>query len=933
MRWSPLFLTLAACAVKPVAPEATAPDSAIIPLNPDVRTGVLPNGLTWYVLPNAWPEDRAELRLVVGVGSVVEDEDQLGLAHFLEHMAFNGTERFPGNDLVTWLEGLGIKFGAHLNASTGFDTTTYMLRVPTDKPEDFDRALQVLDDWASAVTLAPEEIDKERGVVLEEWRTRLGLGSRLTEAQLPVTFEGSRYADRLPIGTEESLKTFSHDAIRRFYDTWYRPDLMSVVVVGDVDPDRVAAQIEAMFRDNTNPAGAPARPRFDLPPIDPPRGLVTTDPEMTRNQVGITVKRDGVEATTVALWREKIAEELVWAVLNERLGALSKQPDAPWYGAGGGASQFNPTEQMINVGADVREGMVLQAVEALAVEVERMKRYGVTAAERERAAAERSRAMEVALSQKDRTDSAGLANELVRRAVTGESVLGIEAETALTKETLASLTDAELAEAARTFMDGSRIVAAILPEKDGLVPPTEADLVAAWDRGAAGMITAPDAGRVEGPLVATTPVAGKVTERGVIAELGVTTWTLSNGATVWLLPNDNEPGRVRMAAVSPGGLSLVPDDVWASARVADTIAASSGLGAFNQIDLGRRLAGVSASISPWIGRFHEGLNGSAAVEEQETMLQLLHLVFTEPRLDDDAWVIEKRGIQASIDNRDRDPGTAASDAFTKLMWGGHPRYQPWTTEALDAVSVAKAKEAYKARFSGVDDFTFIFVGSIDPVVFEPLVTTWIGGLPGGVVEKPGDDKARRAEGVHQETVRAGLEAKSNVRMTMYGPFDGDPFVDGVKLDALVEVLRVRLREELRERLGGVYGVSVGANLEQLPSRGYTLSVSYTCDPERVDELRAATEAVFKEVQAAPVDATYVDTIKAQYLRSYETSLKNNGWWLGQLSSAVRDGDDPKQALAFDEVVATLDNKVVQEAAKRWLNAKSRVEVVLLPEGT
>ena len=930
----PLFL--AACAKAPPLPSE-APDlpslDAELPFDPTIRRGQLDNGLQWFVETNREPEGRAVLRLFVDTGSVLEDEDQLGLAHFVEHMAFNGSEHFEGNELVAYLESVGTQFGAHLNAHTSFEETVYKLEVPTDDPEILDKAFVVFADWAQGISFAAEEIEKERGVVLEEWRTRLGAQGRVTDAMVPAVFHGSPYAERLPIGTEESLKGFEHAALERFYDDWYRPSLMGFIVVGDVDPDEMEAKIEAHLGGLKDPEQSQERSRPEIPSHEEVLVVIHPDPEVPRTSLSLLAKHDAVEGNTHGDYRKGFVESVVGRMLNERLRDVGQQLDPPFLGASVGFSRLSPSEGADTVGIAAHEDRIVEGFRAAMVEVERARRHGFRAGELERAKAERFDGMRTYYAERDTTASSRHAQELLRHLATGEPVPGVDYEWELAQRFIPSITLEECDAYIRDewLPKTGRVIQLVMPEKDGLTPPTSEELLAVLTEVADLEIEAPADEVLDAPLLADVPPPGEVVERSEIPELGLLDWRLANGVRVLLKPTDFKADEISYRAWSHGGYSLAADELYVPARTASSVRARSGLGDFEASDLEKRLAGKKVSVRSSISNHGEAVSGSSSVADLETALQLAHLAFTAPRFDELGLTLERTSREASIKNRLSDPGSVMSDAFSALEWGNHPRYQPWTVETLEQLDLAASEAFYRERFADAADFTFLFVGNIDPDTFEPLAAKYLGSLPaseGG--EARGDDGARRVEGVHTEVVRKGMDPQARVWIRFHGTMDDD-WVARNQLYGMKDILSVLLREELREELGGVYGVGVRAGTQKYPESTYTFTVSWTCDPERVDELKEAAYAVMARVRDEGIDAQYVEDEKEKNRRDRETRIETNGFWLSSIASAISNEWDPLQILEYEARNDGLTAEVVQDAAKLYLNMDQRIELVLLPE--
>ncbi len=936
-----LLLTLWACAPKsddptPAPAEATetapglpSPETRL-PRSPDLIEGQLDNGLGWYIRPNGEPAARAELRLVVRVGSVYEDHDQQGLAHLLEHMAFNGTDHFAEDELVATLEGLGMAFGAHTNAHTSTDETVYKLKVPTDDPEALDTAFTVLGDWADGMTLADDAIERERGVVLEEWRRTTGVGGRIRDATWPTFWGDARYADRLPIGTEESLKGFEADAVRRFYRDWYRPDKMAVIAVGDFDPADIEARIEATFGERVRSEHVRPDPDLSAPP-QPDHVVIVSDPEVTRTSAEIDVLVDSVEDDTYGGYRDRLIDGLALGALQERCRTLGLSEAPPFLGCAGGRQRLTPTHEVEVAVVGTQDELLLDGFEALVVEVERLRRHGLTQGELDRLRAATLSRFDNLAAEQEATDSKLLAEEPVRAEVTGESVPGIAEENRIVQAVLPTLTLADVnAHTAAYLAPGRRHVEVIMPAREGLAVPTEDQVLAVFAAVAEAEIPPPEEVRVEGPLIAELPEPGSIVERRTDV-YGIEVWVLSNGAEVWLKPTDFKADEVLFEAWSPGGRSMVDDSSYKSAAAAQGIHNRSGLGRFTAAELAMRLQGTRASVSSSMGRYKEGLKGSASPEDLEAMFKLAWLRFTQAQFTEtglSGWSEQKT---ATARNRGNKPEHHFSDAYNRLMWSDHIRMTPWTEEQIAQVDLAAAQDFWQDRYSHAGDFTFILVGAFDPVAIEPLVTRYLASLPAaGEDDVPSQDGALRNPGVHEETVYAGIDDKARLKWRFHGAFENTSD-NRVAIAAVADVLDVLLREELREKRGGIYSVSVRTAYERIPEE-YTLTIEFQCDPERLAELELAARQVLQGLVRDGVPEEKVDAVKAINARNWETRLETNGFWRSQIRSCKEHGQAVEDRVGgYDARNAGLSAASVQAKAAEVLDFEQYVLVRLMPE--
>ena len=933
MRLMPACLCAVLLAARAAAVVAQAPDTtAALGTDPALRLGTLPNGLRYYIRTNRQPEQRAELRLVVNAGSVLEDDDQRGLAHFVEHMAFNGTARFPKQALVDFIEGLGMRFGAHLNASTTFDETIYQLQVPSDTLAILGRAFDILQDWAAGVSFDPQEVERERGVVIEEWRQGLGAESRMFDRQLPILFQGSRYAVRLPIGDRTTLETFGRDALVRFYRDWYRPDLMAVVAVGDFNADTVEAFIRARFTDLRGPAKERSRPVAAFPAADTTLVALATDPEATSSRVTVLSRLPEREALTVGAFRAALVDQLHDRMLNGRLSELTRRADPPYLGAGVSRGRFVRAARVYSVGAGVREGGLERGLDAALTETERARRFGFTATEFDRARQELLRGYERAWAERAKTPSGAFVGEYVDHFLAGEPVPGIDAEFALSKALIPGIGLEEVNAVARAVLpDRGRVVMVNAPEKAGQAAPDPATLLAVAGR-VGKKDLAPYADAVtDAPLVANPPAPRAIVAERRDARLGTIEWTLAGGTRVILKPTEFKADEVLMTAYSPGGSSLAPDAGYLSAALATTLVGLGGLGPFDAVALEKKLSGKVARVGPYIATTQEGLSGGASPKDLETLFQLIYLRFTAPRADTTAFTAFLSNVRASIANRGSSPEAVFGDTLQVTLTQHHPRARPITPGAVDSLDLGTAYRFYRDRFADASDFTFVFVGTFLPDSIRPLVERWIGGLPILLRREQWRDPGIQApRGVVTRTVRRGIEPKSQTQLVFTGPFAYNR-ANRAALHGLAEVLGIRLREVLREALGGTYGVEVDEAPTRIPRQEYSFSIGFGSAPARTDELVRAIFAEIDSLKANGPREQDLAKLRETGIRARETNLRLNGYWLGQLAFVDQTGEDPATIPDPRGDTDLFTAAAIRDAARRYLDPRNYVRVTLLPE--
>jgi zinc protease len=908
------------------------PGGPALPLDPAIRYGKLTNGLTYYIRVNKKPEHRAELRLALNTGSILEDDDQLGLAHIVEHMAFNGTKNFRRQALVNYLESVGLRFGPDLNASTGFDETIYMLQISTDSAHIVEKAFDILEDWAHQVSFEPEEIDKERGVVLEEWRLGRGAEARIRDKQLPVLLKNSRYADRLPIGTAESIEHFQHAALTRFYSDWYRPDLMAVVAIGDFDPNTIEAFITKHFSPLQGPAHP--RPRQLFPVPDHPDTLYTieTDPELDMTFIGLDIKLDPASDSTESDYRRSLVLQLATAMFNSRLAEVARSPYPPFLQAYASRSRFVHTKDLYSASAIVKSSGVLEGIAALMKEQKRVTAFGFTAGELEREKKDLLRLYEQAYQERDKTESGRLASEYIRNFLYGEPVPGITFEFELARRHVPTITLEETNALWQSLQRRGNVVINVSgPQKPGVALPTAAALHQTLDSIAALSVTPYD-DRVGGQsLLLTPPLPGRIVSEKTDSSLGLTEWTLSNGVRVFVKPTDFKNDEVLISGFSPGGTSLAAIDDYIPAMTSAAVIQEGGLGAFDRTQLEKLLAGKIASVSAYVSELEEGISGSASPRDLTTLFELIYLRFTAPRVDSAAFLSYATRMRGLIENRAARPESAFEDTMQVTLSQHHPRRQPVTTATIDKLNLSASSHFYRERFGNASDFTFIIVGSFTVQQLKPLVMMYLGGLPGAPRSETWKDVGVRfPDGIVKREVLRGIEPKSQVQLVMSGSFVWNQ-ENRLRLGATAEALRIKLREALREEKGGTYGVSVGATPLHYPLQRYRLSIGFGCAPERVEELLQSALLQMDSLRTFGPDAATLVKVKEKLRRERETSLKQNGFWIGALQLLISNGENPEDILSFDRRAAALTPEIVREAARTYLNTSAYVLGVLKPQ--
>ncbi|MDP4280955.1 MAG: insulinase family protein [Bacteroidota bacterium] len=903
-------------------------------VDPNVKIGKLDNGLTYYIRQNKKPENRVELRLAVNAGSILERDDQQGLAHFMEHMNFNGTKTFPKNELVDFLQKTGVRFGADINAYTGFDETVYMLQLPTDDTTLINKGLQVLEDWAHNATLDDKEIDKERGVITEEWRMGLGAEDRMMKKYFPILLKNSQYAERIPIGKIDIIQNFKHQSLKDFYHEWYRPDLMAVVVVGDIDPAVMEARIKAHFSKMPNPANEKPRNIFDIPDNQDPLIAIATDKEATQNMVEFFYKHPLEPKNNLGDFRKEILAEIFTSMLNQRLGEISQKPDAPFVNAGTFYGGFLARNKEAYGGYSVaKENQIDKALATVLAESERVKRFGFTATEFERQKEDMLSKYEKAAKEFTKTESMDFTNEYVSNFLTKDPIPGAEKKYKYVKNLLPGITLEEVNNLAKEFVTENNLgVVITAPEKENLKVPTQEEVAKIIkDSRTAPLEPYVDKFKEE-PLIAE-----KIQPTGILArkenkELGFTEVILSNHVTVVMKPTTFKNDEILVSAYSLGGKSLYPDNEFISANYASQIIDMSGAGKFDNIELQKKLKGKNIQISPYIEDEKEGFHGNSSPKDFETMLQLIYLYFEGPRKDTTAFQTFLSQTENEMKFMKSNPIMTFYDTLFKSAYPGYKRMIIFPSKAqLDEIKLDEVYKIYKDRFADASDFLFFFVGNFNVDSILPMVQTYLGNLPSiNRSESFKDTSPKMAPGENNLTFYKGKDPQSMVAIMMSEPMEwGDK--TKLELKMLKEIISIKLVEVIREKMSGVYSPMVMLNYDQYPTPKYQMIIAFGCSPQMTEKL---TTAVFDEMnKIRKKGPTTVDLKKAQeaLIRQRETDLEKNEFWLQKIESVFYNHDDPTGLATFKDDVNAITGKDLKKTAEEYFKANHYTRVVLMPE--
>ncbi|MEJ5302851.1 MAG: insulinase family protein [Bacteroidales bacterium] len=933
MKFRYLFLMGVLLAFTSMRAQVNYQPEANIPVDPEVKIGKLSNGLTYYIHRNAQPAERAEFYLILNAGAIQEDPDQNGLAHFCEHMAFNGTEHFKKHQIINYLQSIGMKFGPEINAFTSHDVTAYMLqKVPVHPESNIDSALLILFDWAGKVSYEPEEIDAERGVIHEEWRTGRGAMERLNKKMNKVILQGSKYAEHDVIGDINIIDNFPHEALIRFYKDWYRPQLQAVVAVGDFDPQVIEAKIQVLFNQLQNPSQPRKREIEPVPDHDKTLVSIETDKEAQYTMVRVIYKHNPDFERNQKYLREQLKTELFNQMMNARFAELQRQANPPFvYGYNSYGNLVKSKDAYMSF-AIARAGESMRALEALLRENERLLRHGFTPGELERAKQEVLKGYENQFKEKNKRKSDQLVWNYFGHFLNDEPIPGPDFMFQFASAVLPGISLKEMNELpARWITDRNRVLAIGGPEKEGLIYPTRDEVLALLDKIEKEPVEPYNDNVADKPLLGQLPPAGKVVNTEEISTIGVTVWTLSNGAKVVLKPTQFRDDEILFAAQSKGGSSLYSPDESLSAQYAAAVIGESGLGDFDPTQLEKALSGKIVDLNPYIRDLQEGFNGSSSKKDIETLLQLTHLYFTRSRFDDNTFGAFLSRMKGVLENASLNPVNALRDTINVVLSNYSPYRKPMTVNRLQEINPEIMKKIFKERFADADGFTFFFVGAFKPEELKPLVEKYLGSLPKqNRAESWRDLGIMPPKGVVRKTVIRDMEdPKATVFVALSGEFEYNP-QDRVTMQAISDILSFRYVETIREEEGGTYGAGVRVQTNKLPKGNYVLTVQFDCDPENAERL---TQIVLREIQVLRTDGPKDDQVrnfKENKLKTWKESLEENNFWMSNLANADFNGDNLGDFMNYPGLVSAVTPEMVKEAAARYFNGDNLIIITLLP---
>lgn len=909
-----------------------------LPIDPKVRYGTLPNGLTYYIRHNELPKERADFYIAQNVGSILEEDNQRGLAHFLEHMAFNGSKHFPNNGMDDYAESVGMRMGENINAYTSFDETVYMLRnAPVSKEGVTDTCLLILHDWSNFLTLPDSMIEKERGIIREEWRTGQNAQARIWEQQLPRMFPGTRYANRMPIGTIEVIDNFKPQELRDYYDKWYRPDLQAVIVVGDIDVDVVEQKIKALFADIPLPANAAEREYFEVPDNDEPLISIAKDKEAPYYMIYLFHKHDKLPMelrSTVIGMVQNYLQSVSATMMNERFNEILLRADPPFIyaGASDGNYMVSKTKDAWMVGAVAEEGRVKDALEAITMETERIKQFGFTESEYERARINVLKEYESAYNERENQEHGTYTREYVDHFTNGGYIPGIEFEYSTLSQIAPNITIDQINQYINSVAGNDNIVISLTgPDKENTVYPTEDELLSIYLSAKETPVLPYQEELSDEPLVAVKPAPGKIVRTEEDPLFDATVLTLSNGIKVVLKHTEFKKDQIMMTATSPGGTTLFDDKDISNLKVFNDVIALGGLGNFSAVDLGKALAGKKVSVRTSLGLEDENVNGSSTPADIETLFELIYLNFTAPRMDQDAFSSYTNRLKAQLENFHLNPMVAFSDTLSKAIYNNNPRAMRITQEDFEHISYQRIMDMYKERFADASDFVFTFVGNLDKEALKPLIEQYLATLPSLNRKEKGNLRyvPDLLKGIYANHFNRKMEIpKVTVSLLRWGQMEYT-LEHVISTTMLKQILDIVYTEKVREDEGGSYGVQLSAYISQFPEGQTMLQIYFDTDPEKWEKMSTIIKDELTNVAASGPRQEDFNKTKDNLKKRHDENLQENSYWLNVLDRYYYKGFNSDTD--YLKILDGITPEKIQNFAKKLLDQGNSIEVVMKSE--
>ena len=909
-----------------------------LPVDKNVRIGQLDNGLTYYIRHNKLPENRAEFYIAQKVGSILEEPQQRGLAHFLEHMAFNGTKNFPGDDkglgVIPWCETVGIKFGTNLNAYTSIDETVYNIsNAPIDRTGVLDSCLLILHDWSNYILLKDDEIDKERGVIREEWRSRNSGMLRVYTDLLPTIYQGDKYADCMPIGSIDVINNFPYKDIRDYYHKWYRPDLQGIVIVGDIDVDTVEAKLKAVFADVQKPVNPAERTYYPVTDNKEPIVAIGTDKEVDDPSIEIYFKQDATpdsEKNNVGYLASQYMTSMISSMLDARLSELVQSANPPFTRASSDYSDFfvAKTKEAFALSASSKADGIETALKTLLQETERARRFGFTESEYARARANYLQSLESAYNEREKTKHGSYVREYVQNFLNGEPIPGIEAKYAMMNQLAPNIPLQAMNMVMQQLVpDSNQVVIIAGPAKEGLKYPKKEEVISLL-KGMKDLDLQAYVDKVsDEPLMKEAPKGGKIISEKEGDIYGSTKLVLSNGVTVYVKKTDFKADEIRMKGTSLGGKSIFPDKDALNFAVMDNVIAVGGLGNFSQVDLTKVLAGKKVSVNAGLGATTENVFGTCSPKDFETMMQLTYLTFTAPRKDAEAFESFKNRMKAQLESAQANPLSSINDSLQKAMYNNHPRVVMMKPEMVDQIDYDRILEMYNDRFKDASDFTFYFVGNIDLETAKPLIAEYLGALPAiNRKETFKDTKMSIRKGVYKNEYAKEQQTPTATIVFLYSGKAPYTLKNDILLSFATQVLDMVYTEEVREKEGGTYGVNCYGDLQKYPKEQLLLQIVFQTDPAKKDKLAGIVVDELKKLAAEGPSDVHLQKVKEYMLKKYADNQKENGYWMNNLNDYFYYGMDMTEG--YTDIVNSITAKDIQKFVSDLLKQGNEIEVTM-----
>ncbi len=907
-------------------------------MDPAVRYGKLENGLTYYIRHNEEPKDRASFYIAQKVGAVQEDDNQRGLAHFLEHMCFNGTKNFPGNKVVEYCETIGVKFGYNLNAYTAADETVYNINdVPTTTKGNIDSCLLILHDWADGLLLETAEIDKERGVIHEEWRMRSSASQRILERNLPTLYPGSKYGHRMPIGLMEIIDNFKPEVLRAYYEKWYRPDLQGIVVVGDLDVDYVESKIKEMFGGIKMPENPAKYEMYPVPANNEPIYVIDKDKEQQNNIIELLFKQERMPQEmrgTLALMLQSYMTSVVSTCLNARLGELSQKADCPFLQAGSQYGEYimSRTCDAFMVYIIPKPGQDAAAVQAVMEEVERANRFGFTATEVLRARDEQISSFEKIYENRDKRKNGSFVNEYVRHFLDGDYFTDIETEFQTFKAYAQQLPAEAISTAFKEMVastDTNFVCLALYADKEGVTIPTADAFKQAIKTAKEAKLEAYVDNVKDEPLVPQLPTPVKI-KKEAAAEHGYTCWTLANGARVFFKKTDFNNSQVMMAARSLGGTNKVKEEDLTNAELLTAVMSSTGIGNFNSVELEKKMAGKQVSLSPSLTMTTDRLDGNSTPKDLRTLFELIYLRFQKPSVDNDGYNNLIQTLRTQLQNVVKNPDVAFSDSIQQTLYGHNKRVGSVIPD-LDKANYETVRRIYSERFASAGDFDFFFTGAFDTDSLRAFTEQYIATLPGiKKREKLTDCGIRPVKGNVENRFKRQMESpKASIRVIWTGEVKYDNKTAAV-VNALGEILSQRYLKSIREEGSMAYSVGARASIDCVLYDSYTMQIYCPVKPEKMDNALYLMKVGIDDIAAKGVTEEELTKVKEFEVKDYNDSQRENSYWQNQIVLTALWGKDDHKGML--EAIKSVTSKDIQDFVSNYLLKQHNcVTVTMLPE--